>query len=64
MVFHGHAGFTVVKKLQGLKAKIKAWNKDTYGKSDILRSSLKREIEEWDKLEKERSLNQVESVSR
>lgn len=30
MVFHGHAGFIVVKKLQGLKAKIKAWNKDTW----------------------------------
>ena len=44
--FSSYAGFSLVKKLQGLQARIKEWNKQEFGCLDDRRNILERELED------------------
>lgn len=53
-------GFRIFKKFQVLKVKIKDWRREVLDDIDVRRDSLLGELEEWDREEEERSLEQHE----
>lgn len=48
--FHGSAGFVLAKKLQALKAEIKVWNKDVFGRIDRQMEEILVELADLDSL--------------
>ena len=53
-----------MKKLQGLKSKIKEWNKLEFGNLEGSRYELEKKVEIWAIVEEERSLDQDEIKER
>lgn len=50
MDVRGYAGFRMCKKLSALKASIKKWNKEVFGRIDESREALSRVVDNLDKI--------------
>lgn len=61
---HGFTGFRIVKKLQILKNNIKEWNQEVFDRIEVRRESVMMKLEEWDLVEEERDLTEVERATR
>lgn len=59
----GFVGYRICKKFQGLKLKIKIWNKEVFGRIDFSRDALCTVVE-WDREGERRMLTQKEVVAR
>lgn len=63
-MFFGWHGFTFMKKLQHLKSKLKACNKEVFGNVEKPNSKISLDLEMLDILEEKRELNQVQGEER
>ncbi|KAJ9685070.1 hypothetical protein PVL29_017197 [Vitis rotundifolia] len=52
----GRASFRLASKLKAMKEKIKAWNRDVFGRLEVNKSSALQQVEFWDRVEDERGL--------
>ena len=56
----GRASFRMAAKMKVLKEKIKAWNRDVFGRLEVNKSSALQQIEFWDRVECDRGLSKRE----
>ncbi|KAJ9701691.1 hypothetical protein PVL29_006878 [Vitis rotundifolia] len=52
----GRASFRLASKLKAMKEKIKAWNREVFGRLEVNKSSALQQVEFWDRVEDERGL--------
>ena len=57
----GTANFVLTRKFKEIKALIKVWNKESFGRLEVNRKLNLRQVEDWDCLEEERGLVVEES---
>ena len=55
--FNGSFSFVLASKLKALKAFLKAWNKDVFGRMEVSKNKALQKVSFWDDLEKERPLS-------
>ncbi|RVW17209.1 putative mitochondrial protein [Vitis vinifera] len=60
-VVRGKASFRLASKLKVLKQKIKEWNREVFGRLEVNKSLALQQVEFWDRVESERSLNPLET---
>ena len=56
----GTTSFVLTKKLQGLKSKLKLWNKGCFGMLETNKKRVLDQVKEWDRIEEERGLSLAE----
>ena len=56
----GRVSFRMAAKIKVLKEKIKAWNRDVFGRLEVNKSSALQQIEFWDRVECDRDLSERE----
>lgn len=64
MNFQGFAGFRIIKKLQSLNSRIKAWNGQVFGNIKSSRNSVSKQLDDCDLKEEVRGLNHDEREAR
>ena len=52
----GTGSYMLAEKLKGLKAQLKAWNKNSFGRVEVKKETLKK-VKEWDDLDVHRPLS-------
>ncbi|KAJ9671525.1 hypothetical protein PVL29_025297 [Vitis rotundifolia] len=52
----GRANFRLASKLKAMKEKIKAWNREVFGRLEVNKSSALQQVESWDRVEDERGM--------
>ena len=56
----GRASFRIAAKMKVMKEKIKAWNRDVFGRLEVNKSSALQQIEFWDRVECDKGLSERE----
>ncbi|RVW77204.1 hypothetical protein CK203_043344 [Vitis vinifera] len=54
----GRASFRIAAKMKVMKEKIKAWNRDVFGRLEVNKSSALQQIEFWDRVECDKGLSE------
>ena len=57
----GSASFRLATKMKELKQKLKAWNRDVFGRLECNKASALQQVEFWDLVESKRSLSEEET---
>ncbi|WJZ80362.1 hypothetical protein VitviT2T_000290 [Vitis vinifera] len=62
--FNGSASFILAEKIKVLKAKLKEWNRDTFGRIELRKNAALEQVQFWDAKEKISRLNLEELEAR